>query len=72
MTGINLRVILCFHGLKGASLRALELAVITAGALGRVVIIGLDMIAGMGLTFIRDWLRAGIEAAKQKGLYSGR
>ena len=57
---------------KGASLRVLEPEVTTAGAMGRMVITVLGMVADMELTFIRDRQRAGIEAAKGKGVYRGR
>lgn len=57
---------------KGASLRVLEPEVTTAGVMGRVVITVLGMVAGMELKFNRDRQRAGIEAAKQKGVYKGR
>ncbi|TDL84599.1 recombinase family protein [Meridianimarinicoccus aquatilis] len=57
---------------KGASLRVLEPEVTTAGDMGRMVITVLGMVADMELKFIRDRQRAGIEAAKGKGLYKGR
>lgn len=57
---------------KGVSLRVLEPEVTTAGAMGRMVITVLGMVADMELKFIRDRQRAGIEAAKQKGVYKGR
>lgn len=57
---------------KGASLRVLEPEVTTAGGMGRMVITVLGMVADMELTFIRDRQRAGIEAAKRKGVYKGR
>jgi DNA invertase Pin-like site-specific DNA recombinase len=57
---------------KGASLRVLEPEVTTAGAMGNMVITVLGMVADMELKFIRDRQRAGIEAAKQKGVYKGR
>ena len=57
---------------KGASLRVLEPNVTTAGEMGRMVITVLGMVADMELKFIRDRQRAGIEAAKQKGVYTGR
>lgn len=56
----------------GASLRVLEPAVTTAGDMGRMVITVLEMVANMELKFIRDRQRAGIEAAKGKGVYKGR
>lgn len=57
---------------KGASLRVLEPEVTTAGDMGRMVITVLGMVADMELKFIRDRQRAGIEAAKDKGVYKGR
>lgn len=57
---------------KGASLRVLEPEVTTAGDMGRMVITVLGMVADMELKFIRDRQRAGIEAAKDKGIYKGR
>ncbi len=57
---------------KGASLRVLEPEVTTAGDLGRLVVTVLGMVADMELKFIRDRQRAGIEAAKKKGIYKGR
>lgn len=56
----------------GASLRVLEPEVTTAGSMGRMVITVLGMVADMELKFIRDRQRAGIEAAKDKGVYKGR
>lgn len=57
---------------KGASLRVLEPEVTTAGDMGRLVVTVLGMVADMELKFIRDRQRAGIEAAKEKGIYKGR
>jgi DNA invertase Pin-like site-specific DNA recombinase len=57
---------------KGASLRVLEPEVTTAGDTGRMVITVLGMVADMELKFIRDRQRAGIDAAKSKGVYKGR
>lgn len=57
---------------KGASLRVLEPEVTTSGDIGRMVITVLGMVADMELKFIRDRQRAGIEAAKDKGVYKGR
>jgi DNA invertase Pin-like site-specific DNA recombinase len=44
----------------------------TAGNMGRMVITVLGMVADMELKFIRDRQRAGIDAAKGKGVYKGR
>lgn len=57
---------------KGAALRILEPEVTTAGDMGRMVITVLGMVADMELKFIRDRQRAGIDAAKGKGIYKGR
>lgn len=57
---------------KGASLRVLEPEVTTTGDMGRMVITVLGMVADMELKFIRDRQRAGIDAAKGKGVYKGR
>lgn len=57
---------------KGASLRVLEPAIDTAGPMGRMVLTVLGMVAEMELGFIRDRQRAGIEAAKADGVYTGR
>jgi DNA invertase Pin-like site-specific DNA recombinase len=57
---------------KGASLRVLEPAIETEGPMGRMVLTVLGMVAEMELGFIRDRQRAGIEAAKAKGVYKGR
>eukprot|EP00933_Yihiella_yeosuensis_P045277 TRINITY_DN40638_c0_g1_i1.p1 TRINITY_DN40638_c0_g1~~TRINITY_DN40638_c0_g1_i1.p1 ORF type:complete len:210 (+),score=14.45 TRINITY_DN40638_c0_g1_i1:72-701(+) len=57
---------------KGASLRILEPEVTTAGDLGRLVVTVLGMVADMELKFIRDRQRAGIDAAKDRGVYTGR
>ena len=57
---------------KGASLRILEPDITTAGDMGRMVITVLGMVADMELKFIKDRQRAGIEAAKKKGVYKGR
>ena len=57
---------------RGASFRVLEPAVTTAGDMGHIVITVLGMVADMELKFIHDRQRAGIEAAKGKGVYKGR
>ena len=57
---------------KGASLRVLEPAIDTGGAMGRLVLTVLGMVAEMELGYIRDRQRAGIDAAKAKGVYKGR
>ena len=58
---------------KGASpSRVLEPAIDTGGPVGRVVLTVLGMVAQMELGFIRDRQRAGIDAAKAKGVYKGR
>jgi DNA invertase Pin-like site-specific DNA recombinase len=57
---------------KGASFRVLEPPIDTGGPMGRMVLTVLGMVAEMELGFIRDRQRAGIEAAKAKGIYKGR
>ena len=57
---------------KGASLRVLEPAIDTGGPMGRMVLTALGMVAEMELGFLRDRQRAGIDAAKAKGVYQGR
>ena len=57
---------------KGASLRVLEPAIDTGGPMGRMVLTVLGMVAEMELGFIRDRQRAGIDAAKARGIYKGR
>ena len=53
---------------RGASLRVLEPAIDTGGPMGRMVLTVLGMVAEMELGFIRDRQRAGIDAAKAKGV----
>ena len=50
----------------------LEPAIDTGGPMGRMVLTVLGMVAEMELGFIRDRQRAGIDAAKAKGVYRGR
>jgi DNA invertase Pin-like site-specific DNA recombinase len=57
---------------RGASLRVLEPEIDTAGPMGKMVMTVLGMVAEMELGFIRDRQRAGIEAAKVRGVYKGR
>ena len=57
---------------KGASLKVLEPEIDTAGPMGRMVLTVLGMVAEMELGFIRDRQRAGIDAAKVRGVYKGR
>jgi DNA invertase Pin-like site-specific DNA recombinase len=57
---------------KGAHLRVLEPEISTKGPMGRMVLTVLGMVAEMELGFIRDRQRAGIEAAKARGVYKGR
>jgi hypothetical protein len=56
---------------KGASQRALGPAIDAGGPMGRMVLTVLGLAAEMELGFIRDRLRAGIDAAKAKGVYKG-
>jgi DNA invertase Pin-like site-specific DNA recombinase len=58
--------------LKGAFLKVLEPDISTKGPMGKMVLTVLGMVAEMELGFIRDRQRAGIEAAKAKGVYKGR
>ena len=57
---------------RGANLKVLDPAIDTGGPVGRMVLTVLGMVAEMELGFIRDRQRAGIEAAKAKGVYKGR
>jgi hypothetical protein len=57
---------------KGASLRVLEPAIDTGGPMGRMVLTVLGIVAEMELSFIRNRQRAGMDAAKAKGVYNGR
>jgi DNA invertase Pin-like site-specific DNA recombinase len=57
---------------RGACLRVLEPAIDTCGPMGRMVLAVLGMVAEMELSFLKDRQRAGIEAAKAKGIYKGR
>lgn len=57
---------------KGASLRVLEPEISTGGDLGRIVITTLGMVAEFERSFLRERQRAGIAAAKTRGVYKGR
>ena len=57
---------------KGASLRVLEPEISTGGDLGRIVITTLGMVAELERSFLRERQRAGIAAAKGRGVYRGR
>jgi DNA invertase Pin-like site-specific DNA recombinase len=57
---------------KGAHLRVLEPEVSTKGPVGKMVLTVLGMVAEMEVGFIRERQRAGIEAAKARGVYKGR
>ena len=57
---------------KGAALRVLEPEIDTSRPEGRIILTTLSMVAEMELTFIKERQRAGIEAAKVKGIYKGR
>jgi DNA invertase Pin-like site-specific DNA recombinase len=50
----------------------LSLCRVIAGSMGRMVITILGMVADMELKFIKDRQRAGIDAAKADGIYTGR
>ncbi len=57
---------------KGASLRVLEPDIDTSKPEGRMVLTTLSMVAEMELIFIKERQRAGIAAAKARGVYKGR
>jgi DNA invertase Pin-like site-specific DNA recombinase len=57
---------------RGAHLRVLEPAISTEGAMGKVILTVLGMVAEMELGFIKTRQREGIEAAKKRGVYKGR
>ena len=57
---------------KGGALRVLEPEIDTSKPEGRIILTTLSMVAEMELTFIKERQRAGIEAAKAKGVYKGR
>ena len=57
---------------KGAHLRVLEPAVSTDGPLGKMVLTVLGMVAEMERGFIKDRQKAGIEKARERGVYKGR
>jgi DNA invertase Pin-like site-specific DNA recombinase len=57
---------------KGAALRILEPEIDTSKPEGRIILTTLSMVAEMELSFIKERQRAGIEAAKAKGVYKGR
>lgn len=57
---------------KGCSLKVLEPAIDTSGAMGTMVLTVLGMVSEMELGFIKERQRAGIEKAKSKGIYKGR
>ena len=50
----------------------LEPALDTCGPMGRMVVTVLGMVAEMELGFLKERQRAGIRAAKAKGVYKGR
>jgi DNA invertase Pin-like site-specific DNA recombinase len=56
---------------KGAALRVLEPEIDTSRPEGRIILTTLSMVAEMEVQFIRERQRAGIEAAKAKGIYKG-
>jgi len=57
---------------RGASLRVLEPEISTGGDLGRIVITTLGMVAELERSFLRERQKAGIAAAKERGVYKGR
>jgi len=57
---------------KSAGLRVLEPEFCTSTDTGRILVTVLGMVAEMERRFILERQRAGIEAAKKKGVYKGR
>ncbi|PTW63440.1 DNA invertase Pin-like site-specific DNA recombinase [Breoghania corrubedonensis] len=57
---------------RGASLRVLEPEFSTGDGTGRILVTVLGMVAEMEREFIKERQRAGIDAAKAKGVYKGR
>jgi DNA invertase Pin-like site-specific DNA recombinase len=57
---------------RSASLRVLEPEIDTSKPEGRIILTTLAMVAEMELSFIKERQRAGIEAAKARGVYNGR
>jgi DNA invertase Pin-like site-specific DNA recombinase len=57
---------------KGAFLKVLEPDISTKGPMGKMVLTVLGMVGEMELGFIKERQRAGIEAAKARGVYRGR
>lgn len=57
---------------RGASLEVIEPAISTDGPMGQMIITVFGMVSEMELGFIKERQRAGIEAAKAKGVYKGR
>jgi hypothetical protein len=57
---------------KGAGLRVLEPEFCTSTDTGRILMTVLGMVAEAERRFIVERQRAGIEAAKKKGVYKGR
>lgn len=57
---------------KGAHLRVLEPEISTSGPMGKMILTVLGMVAEMERGFIKDRQRAGIDKAKEAGIYKGR
>jgi DNA invertase Pin-like site-specific DNA recombinase len=57
---------------RGGALRVLEPEIDTSRPEGRIILTTLAMVAEMEAQFIKERQRAGIEAAKAKGVYKGR
>ena len=57
---------------KGCTLHVLEPHIDTSGPMGTMVLTVLGMVSEMELGFIKERQRAGIEAAKARGVYNGR
>lgn len=57
---------------KGASLKVLEPEIDTSGPMGKMILTVLGMVGEMELSHLKERQRAGIEAARAKGVYKGR
>ena len=53
-------------------MQVLEPAIDTSGPMGTMILTVLGMVSELELGFIKERQRAGIEAAKAKGVYKGR
>ena len=57
---------------RGCTLEVIEPPIDTSGPMGQVMLTVLGMVSQMELGFIKERQRAGIAAAKLKGIYKGR